>query len=451
MMPKSVRKEINLQREKEGKEMFANTRNATAGSIKLLDSGEVAKRGLVCFVYDILSIGDSERDPQEYDISSFNFPNVDLKKQPTSISEIKKLCLDPATKTQLAQQDFDFDGLVIKLFDKQSRSLLGSTNHHPRRAIAYKFPAEQASTQILSVDFQVGRSGIITPVANLEPVKLSGVEISRVSLHNFDFIKEKEIKKSDFIWIQRSGEVIPYITSVIKNRRNGSEELIEPPLFCPSCQAPIINIDIHYYCTNPNCPAQIKEKILHFASKNAMDIQGLGDTIIETLVNRGLLHNVADLYHLEDPKLRVLLRKFPGFGDRKIYEITKGIKASKEQPFRRLLNALGIPHVGIKTAQDITNFLKGEKADSLMKIQSLLIDPEKMVALPGIGEKIILTLQNFFSNPQTQALLEKLQNYGVNFSAVNAFEENKGALGSFSLTGKFPFPKEQIIEVLEKL
>jgi DNA ligase (NAD+) len=204
MMPKSVRKELNLQREKEGKEVFANTRNATAGSIKLLDSGEVAKRGLVCFVYDILSVGNSEKDAQEYDISAFNFPNVNLEKQPNSIQTIQKICLDPETKTQLNQKDFDFDGLVIKLLDKKSRSLLGSTNHHPRRAIAYKFPAEQASTQILSVDFQVGRSGIITPVANLEPVKLSGAEISRVSLHNFDFIKEKEIKKSDFIRIQRS-------------------------------------------------------------------------------------------------------------------------------------------------------------------------------------------------------------------------------------------------------
>ncbi|MDR2540312.1 MAG: hypothetical protein LBD11_00600 [Candidatus Peribacteria bacterium] len=227
--------------------------------------------------------------------------------------------------------------------------------------------------------------------------------------------------------------------------------MIEPPLFCPSCQAPIINIDIHYYCTNPNCPAQVKEKILHFVSKNAMDVQGLGENIIETLVKRGLLHNVADLYTLEDPKLRVLLRKFPGFGDRKIYEITKGIKASKKQPFRRLLNALGIPHIGIKTAQDITEFLKTEKADSLTKIQSLLTDPEKMDTLFGVGEKIIITLQNFFSNAQTQALLEQLQSYGLNFSAVDTFEGKKGTSGSFSLTGRFPFPKEQIIEVLEKL
>jgi DNA ligase (NAD+) len=153
------------------------------------------------------------------------------------------------------------------------RHLLGSTQHHPRWGIAYKFPAEQASTQILSVSFQIGRSGVVTPVAHLQPVKLSGAEISRVSLHNFDFIRSKEIKKSDRVRIQRSGEVIPYITGVIKERRTGEEDIIEPPLFCPSCQAPIINNGIFYYCANPNCPAQVKEKVLHFVSKNCMNIQ----------------------------------------------------------------------------------------------------------------------------------------------------------------------------------
>jgi DNA ligase (NAD+) len=230
-MPKTVRKELNLQREQQRKETFANTRNATAGSIKLLDSGEVAKRGLICFIYEILYANDEQGNSISINIEDFSFPSVKLNKTPTNIQGIETICLDPATKHFLDTQDFDFDGLVIKVQNEQStpeianlfsqpneqfervsfREILGQTNHHPRRAIAYKFPAEQASTQILSVDFQVGRTGIITPVANLSPVNLSGVEISRVSLHNFDFISSKEIKKSDFVRIQRSGEVIPYI------------------------------------------------------------------------------------------------------------------------------------------------------------------------------------------------------------------------------------------------
>lgn len=297
----------------------------------------------------------------------------------------------------------------------------------------------------------MGRSGIITPVANLEPIKLSGVEISRVSLHNFDFIKKKEIKQSDFVRIQRSGEVIPYITSVIKDRRSGTEALIEPPLFCPVCQALITNLDIHYYCTNPNCSAQVKEKILHFVSKDAMDIQGIGESVVEVLVNKEIFHNIADIYKLEDPQMRMVLRTFPGFGDKRIYEISRAIKTSKKQPFWRVLNALGIPNIGIKTAQDITTFLETEKVNSLEMLQSIVTDTEKMVALYGIGEKTVLALQNFFSNPQTQTILEQLQHYGISFSAIEHAPEKQAHLGSFSLTGVFPFPKEKIREVLEGL
>jgi DNA ligase (NAD+) len=190
---------------------------------------------------------------------------------------------------------------------------LGSTNHHPRRGIAYKFPAEQASTQVLSIDFQVGRSGVITPIAHLNPVKLSGAEISRVSLHNFDFIRNKDIKKLDFVRIQRSGEVIPHITGVIKERRTGEEEPITAPLFCCVCQAPITNVGAYYYCANPSCPAQIKEKILHFVSKNCMDIQWIGEGVIDVLVDQGIFHTIADVYRLEDAYLWTVLKKFPGF------------------------------------------------------------------------------------------------------------------------------------------
>ncbi|MDR2191153.1 MAG: NAD-dependent DNA ligase LigA [Candidatus Peribacteria bacterium] len=382
MMSKSVWKSLNLQREQQGKELFANTRNATAGSIKLLDSGEVAKRNLFCFVYDVLYAENAEGESVGYDIGSSALPMMSFPASLTQGYTIEEICLNPAIKAFLDSQDFDFDGLVIKVADTGYRQLLGSTMHHPRWGIAYKFPAEQMSTQILSVDFQVGRSGIITPVANLRPVKVSGVEISRASLHNFDFIRHKDIRQLDVVWIQRSGEVIPHIMGVIKERRTGEEQLIQAPLFCPSCNDPVINSGMHYYCTNPNCPAQVKEKILHFVSKNAMNIQGIGEGVVDVLVDKGIMHNVADMYKLEDAALRIMLRKFPGFGDRKIYEITKQVKASKKQPLWRIINALGIPHVGEKTSQDICKLLAKEQADSLDKMQAILTDSEKVIMLP---------------------------------------------------------------------
>lgn len=475
MMPKSVWKDLNHQRELQGKEIFANTRNAAAWSIKLLDSGEVGKRKLICFIYEFLYAEDKQGNRIQCDIEEFNFPQIHLWKSPTNIQGIEEICLNPTVKTFLDNQDYDFDGLVIKVqnqnptpeienlfsqpnehFERVSfREILGSTNHHPRRSIAYKFPAEQASTQILSIDFQVGRTGIITPVANLSPVKLSGAEISRVSLHNFDFIKTKEIKNHDFVRVQRSGEVIPYITGVIKDRRTGNEETIIPPLFCPSCQAPIINIDIHYYCTNPNCPSQVKEKIIHFVSKDCMDIIGIGESIIDILVDQNILHNVADIYKLEDIHMQILLKKFPGFGERKTSEISKQIHNSKDQPLRRIINALWIPHIGKKIAQDIANFLEEEKAESLPIIQTLLTNEEKLKEIYGIGEKTIISLQNFFSNPQTLEVLYQLQNYGLHFSATLPLKDK--VLGSnpnsnkwtFSITGSFPYSREQIKEKLE--
>jgi DNA ligase (NAD+) len=341
MMPKSVWKTLNLQREQQGKEIFANTRNAAAGSIKLLDSGEVAKRNLSCFVYDFLYAENADGEFIDFPLENAHFPQVDLQKSPTDMHGVVAICLDATVKTFLDGQDFDFDGLVVKVVNQSGeRQLLGATSHHPRWSMAYKFPAEQASTQILSVDFQVGRSGILTPVAHLQPVKLSGVEISRVSLHNFDFIRNKDIKKSDRVWVQRSGEVIPYVIGVIKERRTGNEDSIEAPLFCPVCQSPTTHIGVFYYCANPNCPAQLKEKIRYFVSKNCMDIQGIGEGIIDVLVDRGVFHNVADIYKLEHSELRILLRKFPGFGDKRIYDLMKQVKLSKHQPLWRIINAL---------------------------------------------------------------------------------------------------------------
>lgn len=499
MMPKSVLKEINEQRELDWLDPFSNTRNAAAGSIKLLDSWEVKKRKLVCFVYDLLEAEDENWNTIELDLKDLWFSQVDLSFGKQTIWWIQEICTRSETRAELDQLDYDFDGLVIKLQENKPtkveltneeknqtlfsvewettektislRKILWSTQHHPRRAIAYKFPAQQASTQILSVDFQVWRTGIITPVANLQPVQLSGVEISRVSLHNFDFINEKDIKLHDFVWIQRSGEVIPYITSVIKERRSWIEEKISAPLFCPACNSPIINIQMHYYCTNPECPAQIKEKLIHFCSKEAMDIQWVGDAIVDILMQQNLIHSVADIYKLSEIQTQIFLKKIPWIWEKMLYEIAQQLEESKHKELWRKLNALWIPNIGKKTAQDIEKFLQEKWAKNLSEIEVLLTNEELMLQIDWIWEKTIIALKEFFANKQVKAMLEKLEWLWIIFSATSlmssssSWAEAKDLMWNiqdsssqaaqndsfaFSITWTFQFSREMIKSEMEK-
>ena len=499
MMPKSVLKEINEQRELDWLDPFSNTRNAAAWSIKLLDSGEVKKRKLVCFVYDLLEAEDENWNTVEPELKDLWFSQVDLSFGKQTIGWIQEICTRSETRAELDQLDYDFDGLVIKLQENKPtkvemtneeknqtlfsvewkmtekvvslRKILWSTQHHPRWAIAYKFPAQQASTQILSVDFQVGRTWIITPVANLQPVQLSGVEISRVSLHNFDFINEKDIKLHDFVWIQRSGEVIPYITSVIKERRCWVEEKISAPLFCPACNSPIINIEIHYYCTNPECPAQIKEKLIHFCSKEAMDIQWVGDAIVDILMQQHLIHSVADIYKLSDIQTQIFLKKIPWIWEKMLYEIAQQLEESKHKELWRKLNALGIPNIWKKTAQDIEKFLQQKWAKNLTEIEEILTNEELMLQIDWIWEKTIIALKEFFANKQVKAMLEKLEWFGMDFSTETTPQPSAAPLTgseisslwgegdreaverlskSFSITWTFQFPREMIKSEMEK-
>lgn len=473
MMGKKQLSELNQQREKSGLSPFANTRNAAAGSIKLLDSAEVARRNLVCFVYDILE-WDQHLILKELWLPVFELPF--RVNDPQNIDEIWALTQDFQLKQYLDEQDYDFDGLVIKMTDEEQvyreqtsemglfwsdfsdtwkvasqlgiREVLGATEHHPRRAIAYKFPAQQVASQIQSVDFQVGRTGIITPVANIQPVQLSGVQISRVSLHNFDFIQNKQIKKWDFVRVQRSWEVIPYIVWVIKERRDGTEDFIRPPLFCPACNWPISNIDIHYYCTNPACPAQIKEKIVHFVSRDAMDIWGIWDSMVEVLVQQGILRSVSDIYALEKIENQILLRKFPNFWEKKIAELAGQLELSKRKPLWRLLNALGIPNVGKKIAQDLAEYLLSKKVQRLSDIPNILWDKEGLSELYGVWGKIIEGLQLYFSNPENLKVLSIFESVGI-----KPISEEK-VMGSiwwshFSLTGSFPMSRGVLIKHLQ--
>ena len=453
MMRKSVLLKLNQEREKKWEEPFSNTRNAAAWSIKLLDVRETEKRALQCFIYEVLYAENENGDLLEsYDIPE-EFEHIDLNEEKGDIDTMIAICLNPETKQKLEEQDYDFDGLVIKLEEQKKenksewlRELIGTTDHHPKWAIAYKFPAKQVETQILSVDFQIGRTGLITPVANLDPVSVSGVEISRVSLHNFDFITQKDIRLHDHIWIQRSWEVIPYVTSVIKDRRTWEEDLINPPLFCPQCNAPIFKIEGLYYCSNLNCKAQLKEKIKYFVSKECLNILGIGENLIDLLVEHGIFTTISDVYKLWEIETQIYLRKLPWFWEKRIEDIVKELENSKKCPFWRVLNALGVPNIWKKTAQDIEYFLKEKNLSTFEEMIAFLGDREKMQELHGIGEKTTLSLEYYFSNTENKKLLQTLKEIWLNFQLTDEKREEKA---SFCITGSFPFPREKIIKTMQ--
>lgn len=461
MMPKSVWKKLNEERESNWDQAFANTRNAAAWSIKLLDSWEVSKRLLVCFVYDILST-----DIKHIWIESLKeiwIPIFDRKKTSDNIQDVINICLDEETKSYLDNQDCDFDWLVIKVQDNKQREIIWTTQHHPRRAVAYKFPAQQVSTQILSIDFQIGRTWIITPVANLSPVQLSWATISRTTLHNFDFVQNKDIKIGDYVWLQRSGEVIPYIVWVIKDKRNWSEATVNPPTKCPVCNSKIINEDIHYYCSNDNCPAQIKAKLEHFVSKNCMDIMWIGDSIVDILVDQKIISNIADLFKLSDQNNQILLQKFPWFGSKKVSEISNQLSQAKAKPLRRLLNWLGIWHVGKKTAIMIVDnlinhySLQDEYLSPLENLIKHITDEDFLTSISGIWEKTIQEIIDFMNNKNNLEILKRLEEFWLNFDPIKYYKDKENIWifewlnnWSFSITWSFPISRESIVEEMQK-
>ena len=435
---------INKERESKWLPTYANTRNLASWSLKQLDPNITAQRNLQCCVYEILY-----SDQQiSNSLQELWLPVHPWHKVFDSINDVVNLCNNLETKELLKKENIDFDWLVIKIVWQGIREKLGSTAHHPRWWIAYKFPAEQISTQIESVDFQVWRTWIITPVANLTPVQLSWVTISRVSMHNFDFIKEKDIHYKDFVWIQRSGEVIPYITWVIKESRT-CDDIITAPNECPSCHWPITNIDIHYYCKNPNCPAQIKEKIIRFVSKECMDIEWIWENIVDILVEHNIISDIADLYKLLDFETERIVRKFPWFADKKVSEIKKQLEESKSKDFWRLLNGLWIPWIWKKTAKDICNWIAKNLwwETKLQDITKYLTDQEFLTWIYWVGDKIIEWIINYRNS--NQELLKKLENLWLNFNCYQEIKENTDAK-HFCITWSFEISRPEIIAEMEK-
>ncbi len=409
IMPKSVFKRLNEERERKGLTPFANPRNAAAGTIRLKNPAEVAKRGLDCYVYQILYSEPKRlcKDIRTQKEALELLSNCGFKTPP-----IQKVCkgIDEVIETVLAAQeereswDFEADGMVVKVNDTCAWEKLGETLHHPRWAVAYKFPAKQAVTKLIDVVWQVGRTGALTPVAILEPVEVGGVIVSRATLFNPDFIRMKDIRLGDYVIVERAGETIPYIVGPVVDRRTGDEKPIEVPTHCPVCGAPIVKEldEVVPRCPNINCPAQLKEHLIYWGK--VLDIKGLGEATANQLMKKGLVKSIADLYYLDKKDLI----RLPGWGIKKAQNLLEQIEKSKAAPFWKKLTALGIRHVGEKTAQLLAKRFKNIK--ELMEA-----DFTTLASIPGIGPITATSIKNFFKAEQNLEMIKRLEEAGFKF------------------------------------
>lgn len=415
---------LNKEREKKGEPLFANPRNATAGSLKLLDPRLVAERNLNCFIHTLAIFEDSKPPATHYQFLQSSKKlglrvnqNVYLCK---NLEEVFKLCQEWETKRDALE--YEIDGLVIKInsFDQQHR--LGATMKSPRWAIAYKFAARQATTTIRNISVNVGRTGAITPVAQLEPVHLGGVTISSSTLHNFDEVKRLDVRIGDRVIIQRAGEVIPQIVKVVESVRTGKEKIFTVPEKCPVCGSKISKEkeeEVAYYCLNPSCPAQLERGLGHFASRLAMDIEGLGEAVVTQLVAKGMVKDFSDIYYLnKDDFLKLEL-----FADKRAENLMAAIEKSKQQPLSRLLYGLGIRGIGEKASE-----LLAKKFLTMPALTAA--SREDLQEIEGIGPTLAESVVEFFRQGSVHKLIEKLSRAGVNF------REKVVALGEQPLAGK---------------
>ncbi len=402
---------VNREREEAGDPLFANPRNAAAGSIRQLDPRVVAKRGLDTFVYTLFE--DGEEPPSQWEglkrMRELGFRTNPQSRRCATVEEVLAFHREWTAKRD--RLDYDADGVVVKVDSLEQRRALGFTSKAPRWAVSFKFPARQATTRILDIRIQVGRTGALTPVADLEPVKLSGTTISRSTLHNEDEIKRKDIRIGDAVLIERSGDVIPRVVSVMTDRRTGKERVFRWPERCPVCGSKVFRPEgeVVSRCVNPDCPARLTESILHYASRRAMDIDGLGIAVVEQLVGAGLVKGIPDLYHLTYDRLVDLER----MGPKSSRNLLDQIEATKSRNLQRLIFALGIRHVGERMARSL--------AERFSSLDELAAAPEEeLLAVEDVGPKVAESIRFFFAQPQTKELLGGLKDAGVRFSRAAA-------------------------------
>jgi len=435
---------INQEREKKDEPLFANPRNAAAGSIRLLDPREVASRNLNTFLYYLFL--DGKELPTQWE-SLNTLRELGFKTNPHSrfcpnLEEIISFYEEWREKRD--SLDYDVDGIVVKVNSRIQREALGFTAKSPRWAISFKFPARQATTRINDIRIQVGRTGALTPVAILEPVKLSGITITRSTLHNEDEIKRKDIRIGDYVLIERSGDVIPKVVSVMKERRTGKEKKFPWPSHCPVCHSTTFRPEGEAIarCTNPSCPAKIRESILHFASRRAINIEGLGEALVDQLLEKKLVQKIPDLYSLKYEGLVNLERMGPKSSENLLNEIDK----TKKNEIDRLIYALGIRYVGERIAHVLASHFKD--IENLRKASF-----EELTQVEDVGPKVAESIVFFFKQPENVELLSKLKGAGLNFSSKEK-KRKKGPLEgkSFVLTGKLSrFSREEAAEFIESL
>ncbi|MCO6510008.1 MAG: NAD-dependent DNA ligase LigA [Aridibacter famidurans] len=429
-LPRSVFADINRELLDEGKSPFANPRNAASGTIRMLDSSVVASRRLDLFPYDVLS-GASK--PFDTHWENFEF----LKKAGFHVNPHRELCegieavIEFCDKMESKREtlDYDIDGVVVKVNQTRLQDEFGSTSKAPRWAIAYKYPAMQATTKLEGIAIQVGRTGALTPVAHLEPVQLAGTTVSRASLHNEDEIGRLGVKIGDTVLVEKSGEIIPQVLKVIESKRTGDEKEFEFPDKCPVCGWDAVRPEGEAVrrCTNPDCPAKVKGRLAYFSARKAMDIEGLGDVLIEQLVDSGLVKDIADLYKLDVETVAGLER----MAEKSATKLIGQIEASKERGLQRLLFGFDIRHVGERYSKILANYFK-----SMEKVIDASV--EELDSIPEIGEKVAESIFEFFREERNLDLVRRLKEAGV---VMEVEESEHGSSEEFSgktfvLTGK---------------
>ncbi|MDD5496317.1 MAG: NAD-dependent DNA ligase LigA [Candidatus Omnitrophica bacterium] len=435
---------INREKERNGEEPFANPRNAAAGSLKLLDPKMVAGRHLEIYIYGIGHCEGMEFKEHvevlEY-LKSAGFRVNPHFKLCRGIEEVIEYC--DSWESRRDKLDFEIDGMVVKVNDLAARERLGATSKSPRWAIAYKFPAERAMTEVEDIIVQVGRTGAITPVALLKPVHLSGSTVSRATLHNFDEIARLDVKIGDKVYVEKSGEIIPKVLSVAKDKRTGKERYFRIPAKCPACGSKLIQIpeEVAIRCENVGCPAQIKETVLHFASRDAMDIEGMGTAIVDQLVDKGLIKDYADIYYLEVESVRNLER----MAEKSAANLIAGITKSRENELHRLIYALGIRHVGEHSA-----WLLADNFNSVQRLADAGL--EELVSIHEIGQVMAESIYNFFRSKENLKILKKLKDAGVRMAQAKT-KETHGKLSGKSvvITGTLKsFSRSQAEDLVRK-
>lgn len=442
-LPKASFKTINAERRENGETEFANPRNAAAGTLRQLDTKVVAKRKLATFIYQ--EAGPTAASSQEAVLESFAKLGFTVNPRhiiSSSMDAIWQFIEDVAKER--AELAYDIDGVVIKVNSLALQEALGFTVKAPRWAIAYKFPAEEKTAEILSVDWTVGRTGVVTPTANLTPVQLAGTTVSRATLHNVDYIAEKDIRIGDIVVVYKAGDIIPAVLHVVENKRDQQVPLPIPTV-CPSCQSELIHFEdeVALRCVNPRCPAQLKEKLIHFASRDAMNIIGLGPAIVEKLFTAELICDVADIYQLTPENLMQL----EGIKEKSATKLYKAIQASKANSAEKLLFGLGIRHVGSKASR-----LLMERFESLEQLAAA--DFDDIAAIDGLGIVIAESLKTYFATAGAQKLLIELKTAGLNLTYLGKKTASDAALTGMTivLTGKLAnLTRNQAKEKLQSL